>query len=68
MSEYQEAEKEAKREAMRETSRTGVASMSEPAVGAVEEYPVRRVQHVVSKHPRASTSQGEPNQRRLKKI
>ena len=42
MSEYQEAEREVEREAMRETSRTGVALMSEPVVGAAEEQPIQR--------------------------
>jgi len=43
MTEYQEAESEARREA----SRTGVASMSEPGAGAVEEHPVWRTRHAL---------------------
>jgi len=67
MSEYQEAEREAERDAIRETSRTGVTSMYEPVVEAAEEHPVRRAQHVVSKRPRASTSQGKPSPKKAKK-
>ena len=67
MSEYQEAERKAKREAMRETSRTGVALMSEPVVGAAEEHPVRRAQNVMSKRPQASASQGEPSPKKVRK-
>ena len=57
MTEYQEAEKEAEREA----SKTGAASVLESGAGATEEHPVRRIRQAVPKHPRASTSQGEPN-------
>jgi len=67
MSEYQEAEREVEREAMRETSRRGVALMSEPVVRAAGERPFRRARHVVSKRPRAFTSQGKPSPKRPKK-
>jgi len=59
LSKYQEAEREVEREARREASKTGVALVLESGAGATEDHPVRGVQHVVSKRPRASTFQGE---------
>ena len=67
MSEYQETERETEREARRETSRTGAAMVLESDAGATEEHSVQKARQVVSKRPRAATSQGEPVQRRLKK-
>ena len=67
MSEYQEAEREIEREARRETGRTGAAFLSESGTGATEEHPVWRARQVMSKHPRASTSPGEPSSKKAKK-
>jgi len=39
----------------------------ESSVGAAKEHPVRRARQVVSKHPRASTSLGEPSPKKAKK-
>jgi len=67
MSEYQEAERETEREARRETSRTGAAMALESGAGAAEEHSVRKARQVVSKRPRATTSQGKPSPKKAKK-
>ena len=68
MVEYQEAEKEAGRESRREASRTGIAILEpESREEATEEQLTRRIRHTVSKRPRASTFQGEPNPKKTKK-
>jgi len=66
-SEYMEAEREAEKKARKETGRTEAASGSESGVGAVEEQPTRKTRHAVPKCPRASASQGTPNQKKARK-
>ena len=60
MSEYMEAEGEARKE----TDRAEATSGLESTAGATEEQPTRRTRHVVPKRPRASASQGVPTKRR----
>jgi len=67
MNEYQEAERKTEREARRETSRTGAALVLKSGVGAAEEHPVWRARQIMSKRPRASTSQVSPARRKLRK-
>jgi len=67
MTEYQEVEKEAKKEARREASRAGAASGSESGAGVAGEQSTRRTWQAVSKSPRASASQGEPNLKKVRK-
>ena len=64
MTEYQKAKKEAKKEARREASRAGAALESKSRAGVAEKQTTRKTWQSVSKRPRVSTSQGEPDQRK----
>ena len=67
MSEYQVAKREAEKEVRKETGRIEAASGSESGAGAAEEHPTQRTRNAMPKRHRASTSQGEPRQKKARK-